>query len=179
MLCCTVADLGFDLVVYSLMAQVSANEERICLALEREAQSSRPEDADPAVQNAILLDIGRELGLDLNRNKDALFEQLHLLRGELVDCRDEGQIRLLETIESMFQSFTLEPAVPHWHTIIESAGSIDEAIPPFDTFLCPLSKQVIFVKPVTNFSDLMGESLFCYLFESVSPRSSMYCRTVN
>jgi len=126
------------------MAQVSANEERICLALEREAQSSRPEDGDSAVQNAILLDIGRELGLDLNRNRDALFEQLHLLRGELVDCQDEAQIRLLETIESMFQSYTLEPAVPHWHTIVESTDSIDDSIPPFDTFLCPLSKQVSF-----------------------------------
>lgn len=128
------------------VAQVSANEERICLALEREAQSSRQQDADSAVQNAILLDIGRELGLDLDRNRGALFEQLHLLRKELVDCRDEAQIRLLETIESMFQAWTLEPAVPHWHTIVESAE--DDPIAPFDTFLCPLSKQVSLFTPV-------------------------------
>lgn len=125
--------------------QVSANEERICLALERETQSSRSEEADFAVHSAILLDIGRELGLDINRNRDALFEQLHLLRGELVDCPDESQLRLLETIETMFQSYTLEPAVPHWHAIVERAeDSLDDSIPPFDTFLCPLSKQVSF-----------------------------------
>jgi hypothetical protein len=138
-----------------LYAQVSANEERICLALEREAQSSRHEDADSAVQNAILLDIGRELGLDLDRNRGALFEQLHLLRMELVDCRDETQTRLLEIIETMFQSWTLEPAVPHWHTIA-----------PFDTFLCPLSKQVSLVK--ASF----------LIFFSASPRCSMSCRTI-
>jgi hypothetical protein len=127
--------------VYSF--KVSANEERICLSLEREAQCSRPEEADHSVHNGILLDIGRELGLDLNRNRDALFEQLHLLRGELVDSPDEAQLRLLETIESMFQSYTLEPAVPHWHAIVEqSVDSLDDSIPPFDTFLCPLSKQV-------------------------------------
>lgn len=121
---------------------VSASEERICLALEREAsQSARHEDADSGVQNAILLDIGRELGLELDRNRGALFEQLQLLRRELADCRDRGQIKLLETIESMFQSWTLEPAVPHWHTIVE-AGE-DDTIAPFDTFLCPLSKKVM------------------------------------
>ena len=128
------------------MAQVSASEERICLALEKEAQSSRQEDADSAVQNAILLDIGRELGLDLDRNRTALFEQLHLLRKELVDCPDKAQIQLLETIETMFQSWTLEPAVPHWHTIVEAAD--DDSISPFDTFLCPLSKNVSLDKPV-------------------------------
>lgn len=135
------------------MVQVSANEERICVALEREAQSSREEDADATVQNAILLDIGRELGLDLDRNRGALFEQLHLLRKELVNCRDAAQIRLLETIENMFQSWTLEPAVPHWHTIVES--SEDDPIAPFDTFMCPLSKQVSLVKPVCNLSQLL------------------------
>lgn len=146
------------------MAQVSANEERICLALERQAQSSRHEDADSAVQNAILLDIGRELGLDLERNRGALFEQLHLLRMELVDCRDETQTRLLETIETMFQSWTLEPAVPHWHTIVESAEV--DPIAPFDTFLCPLSKQVSLVK--ASF----------LIFSSASPRCSLSCRTI-
>lgn len=145
------------------MDQVSASEERICLALEREAsQSARHEDADSGVQNAILLDIGRELGLELDRNRGALFEQLQLLRRELADCRDRGQIKLLETIESMFQSWTLEPAVPHWHTIVE-AGE-DDTIAPFDTFLCPLSKKVRYTSLVhlrcTIFSGLLLLSFF-------------------
>lgn len=124
--------------------QVSENEERICLALEREAQSERTEESNSAVQSAILVDIGYELGLDLDRNRGALFEQLQLLRRELVDCRDHARIQLLETIECMFQSWTHEPpGVPHWHTIAAESAE-DDPLTPFDTFLCPLTKQVSF-----------------------------------
>jgi len=125
-------------ILCTLLNQVSASEERICQALEREAQSESTSDS----QSAILVDIGLELGLDLDRNRGALFEQLQLLRRELVDSRDHAQLQLLETIERMFQSWTHEPAgVPHWHTIAAESAD-DDPLTPFDTFLCPLTKQV-------------------------------------
>ena len=111
------------------------------MALKRETQSTKPKSSDAAVQNAILMDIVRELGLDLERNRGALFEQLQLLRRELVDCPDQTQLQLLGTIECLFQSCASEPAVANWHHIMVDSSD-DDPIAPFETFVCPLTKQV-------------------------------------
>lgn len=138
------------LLVDSLCAcvQVSENEERICQALEREALNTHPDKSDLALQNAIIKDIGRALELDLVQNTEPLLEHLQVLRKELSDCKHENELRLLDTINRLLQSCGVLELSPDLAGLLPSTSSDSAAetdlIPPFEAFLCPLTKQVSF-----------------------------------
>ncbi|KAH9311648.1 hypothetical protein KI387_026683, partial [Taxus chinensis] len=117
---------------------VTENEERVCCTLEKEAQGRQ---TAKAVQNAIMMDIARALGMDLERNRTELCEQIQLLKNDLGDSDAENDLHILESLERIFDSWAIEP-----HVIsrpIDSDVEEDAPIPPFKTFLCPLTKEVM------------------------------------
>ncbi len=116
------------------------------MALERESQvEKQPVDhsSDSAVQQkALVVDISRALGLDFEKknNRSSLSEQLRLVRKELPDCKHECELELLKTVARLLESLVVEPEFVHRQSISDIGEN--EPLPPFEAFLCPLTKQV-------------------------------------
>jgi hypothetical protein len=130
---------------------VPEDEESIYLALERE---SKGDNSVTAVQKALVLDISRALGIDLEKNSRALCEQLRLLRKELPDCKHENELELLKAVARLLEPLIVEPEFMH-RSSTSDAGE-NEPLPPFEAFLCPLTKQVM-QDPVVAESEMTYE----------------------
>lgn len=117
---------------------VTENEERICSTLEKEAHGRQ---TAKAVQNAIIMDIARALGMDSERNRLELSQQIQLLKDDLRDSNDDNDLHILHSLERMFDNWAIEPVVVS--KPIDSDAEEDAPIPPFKTFLCPLTKEVM------------------------------------
>jgi hypothetical protein len=126
--------------------QVPEDDESIYLALERESRvEKQPVDhsSDSAVQQkALVVDISRALGLDFEKknNRSSLSEQLRLMRKELPDCKHECELELLKTVARLLESLVVEPEFVHRQSTSDIGEN--EPLPPFEAFLCPLTKQV-------------------------------------
>jgi hypothetical protein len=121
----------------SFCLQVPEDEESIYLALERE---SKGDNSVTAVQKALVADISHALGIDLEKNSRALCEQLRLMRKELPDCKHENELELLKAVARLLEPLIVEPEFMY-RSSASDAGE-NEPLPPFEAFLCPLTKQV-------------------------------------
>jgi hypothetical protein len=128
--------------------QVPEDEEAICSALEMESRSDKAavdittSDKNKAVQKGLVMDISRVLGvLDFEKNSKPLSEQLRLVQKELVDCTHPSEKELLKTVAHLLESVVaVEPEFVR-RSSTSDAGE-NEPLPPFEAFLCPLTKQV-------------------------------------
>ncbi len=129
--------------------QVPEDEEAICSALEMESRSEKAavdittsSDKNKAVQKGLVMDISRVLGvLDFEKNSKPLSEQLRLVQKELVDCTHQSEKELLKTVAHLLESVVaVEPEFVR-RSSTSDAGE-NEPLPPFEAFLCPLTKQV-------------------------------------
>jgi hypothetical protein len=129
--------------------QVPEDEEAICSALEMESRSEKAavdittsSDKNKAVQKGLVMDISRVLGvLDSEKNSKPLSEQLRLVQKELVDCTHQSEKELLKTVAHLLESVVaVEPEFVR-RSSTSDAGE-NEPLPPFEAFLCPLTKQV-------------------------------------
>jgi hypothetical protein len=89
-----------------------------------------------------MVDISRALGLDFEKknNRSSLSEQLRLMRKELPDCKHECELELLKTVARLLESLVVEPEFVHRQSTSDIGEN--EPLPPFEAFLCPLTKQV-------------------------------------
>uniref|UniRef100_A0A0D6R4B5 RING-type E3 ubiquitin transferase n=1 Tax=Araucaria cunninghamii TaxID=56994 RepID=A0A0D6R4B5_ARACU len=117
---------------------VTENEERVCCTLEKEAQGRQ---TAKAVQNAIIMDIARALGMDPERNRTELSQQVQLLKNDLRDSTEANDVHILDSLERIFDNWAIEPEVVS--KPMDSDAEEDAPIPPFKTFLCPLTKEVM------------------------------------
>jgi hypothetical protein len=84
--------------------QVPEDEEAICSALEMESRSEKTAvdittslDKSKAIQNGLVMDISRVLGvLDFDKNSKPLSQQFRLMHKELVDCTHPSEKELLD-----------------------------------------------------------------------------------
>jgi hypothetical protein len=99
-------------------------------------------DKNKAVQKGLVMDISRVLGvLDFEKNSKPLSEQLRLVQKELVDCTHPSEKELLKTVAHLLESVVaVEPEFVR-RSSTSDAGE-NEPLPPFEAFLCPLTKQV-------------------------------------
>ncbi len=99
-------------------------------------------DKNKAVQKGLVMDISRVLGvLDFEKNSKPLSEQLRLVQKELVDCTHQSEKELLKTVAHLLESVVaVEPEFVR-RSSTSDAGE-NEPLPPFEAFLCPLTKQV-------------------------------------
>lgn len=139
---------------------VTENEERVCSTLEKEAQGRQ---TAKAVQNAIIMDIARALGMDSERNRPELSQQIQLLKDDLRDSINENDLHVLHSLERMFDNWAIEPEVVS--KPIDSDAEEDAPIPPFKTFLCPLTKEVIKNPVVLESSQTYERSAIRHWFE--------------
>lgn len=139
---------------------VTENEERVCSTLEKEAHGRQ---TAKAVQNAIIMDIARALGMDSERNRPELSQQIQLLKEDLRDSNNENDLHVLHSLERMFDNWAIEPEVVS--KPIDSDAEEDAPIPPFKTFLCPLTKEVIKIPVVLESSQTYERSAIQHWFE--------------
>jgi hypothetical protein len=99
-------------------------------------------DKNKAVQKGLVMDICRVLGvLDFEKNSKPLSEQFRLVQKELVDCTHPSEKELLKTVAHLLESVVaVEPEFVR-RSSTSDAGE-NEPLPPFEAFLCPLTKQV-------------------------------------
>ncbi|CAM6026016.1 unnamed protein product [Sphagnum balticum] len=142
---------------------VPEDEEAICSALEMESRSEKAavdittsSDKNKAVQKGLVMDISRVLGvLDFEKNSKPLSEQLRLVQKELVDCTHPSEKELLKTVAHLLESVVaVEPEFVR-RSSTSDAGE-NEPLPPFEAFLCPLTKQVM-KDPVVAESEMTYE----------------------
>jgi hypothetical protein len=142
---------------------VPEDEEAICSALEMESRSEKAavdittsSDKNKAVQKGLVMDISRVLGvLDFEKNSKPLSEQLRLVQKELVDCTHQSEKELLKTVAHLLESVVaVEPEFVR-RSSTSDAGE-NEPLPPFEAFLCPLTKQVM-KDPVVAESEMTYE----------------------
>ncbi|KAH9561528.1 hypothetical protein CY35_05G026000 [Sphagnum magellanicum] len=142
---------------------VPEDEEAICSALEMESRSEKAavdittsSDKNKAVQKGLVMDISRVLGvLDFEKNSKPLSEQLRLVQKELVDCTHPSEKELLKTVARLLESVVaVEPEFVR-RSSTSDAGE-NEPLPPFEAFLCPLTKQVM-KDPVVAESEMTYE----------------------
>jgi hypothetical protein len=141
--------LVFFFFFFPWTLQVPEDEEAICSALEMESRSEKAavdittsSDKNKAVQKGLVMDISRVLGvLDFEKNSKPLSEQLRLVQKELVDCTHPSEKELLKAVARLLESFVaVEPEFVR-RSSTSDAGE-NEPLPPFEAFLCPLTKQV-------------------------------------
>eukprot|EP00249_Psilotum_nudum_P020763 c27836_g1_i1 orf=462-3575(-) len=118
---------------------VTETEEHICVALEKVAQDGI---TNNAVQNAIMMDIARALGIGAE-DRSEVTEQYELLKKELEICSDPHILQIRDALDIIFNNWTIEPQV--FTSCIDDGDDVDQnvPIPPFKPFLCPLTKQVM------------------------------------
>ncbi len=141
--------LVFFFFFFPWTLQVPEDEEAICSALQMESRSEKAavdittsSDKNKAVQKGLVMDISRVLGvLDFEKNSKPLSEQLRLVQKELVDCTHPSEKELLKTVAHLLESVVaVEPEFVR-RSSTSDAGE-NEPLPPFEAFLCPLTKQV-------------------------------------
>ncbi|XP_002964462.2 U-box domain-containing protein 43 [Selaginella moellendorffii] len=122
--------------------QVKESEDRICRALERETSSIR---SDLALQNSLLVDIARTVGVeDFSNNPHALKNHIDLLKK---DIQGPDDLHMSNLIAVMFDN-----VVKRHHG--RSSGNYHESRQrrryedPYEAFLCPLTGRVM-SDPVT------------------------------
>lgn len=131
-----------SLVMKEAIFPYKDNEAKLCQTLEPENSSIL---SDVGVQQAILMDIGRTVGIeDLSRNPAAFRIELDLLRKDVEDSKDANDMRLFGVVSGMFDK---------WLQSNEQPGQSDEANavhpyhkrlePLYEAFVCPLTKQVM------------------------------------
>jgi hypothetical protein len=127
---------------------VKDNEARLCQTLERENEGIL---SDTAVQTGILMDIARTVGIeDLSQDPTAFKSELELLRRDVEESQDAEDLRMMNVIGKMFEIWLQSNAQPSLsddaHTHVHPSHKRLE--PLYDTFICPLTKQLM-QDPVT------------------------------
>ncbi|XP_024384626.1 U-box domain-containing protein 43 [Physcomitrium patens] len=123
------------------------NEAKLCQTLEPENRNIL---SDVGVQQAILMDIARTVGIeDLSRNPTAFRIELDLLRRDVEDSKNTNDMRLFGVVSDLFNK---------WLQLNEQPSQSEEALavhpchkrlePLYEAFVCPLTKQVM-QDPVT------------------------------
>lgn len=116
---------------------VTENEERVHCTLQKEGQG-RP--TKKAVQNAIIMDLARALGIDSN-DLHGLKEQVKLLKNDLECSSSVTARRILLSLERILDNWSVVPPMESMdmgHDFEEEAHIL-----PFKNFLCPLTKEVM------------------------------------
>lgn len=119
------------------MVQVTENEKRVQLMLQKEGQG-RP--TTKAVQSAIIMDLARALGIDSN-NHTELSEQVKLLKEDIARSNSVSERRILTSLEKIMDRWSLESDVLTQKFDLDFED--DAQISPFKNFLCPLTKEVM------------------------------------
>lgn len=119
------------------MVQVTENEKRVQLMLQKEGQG-RP--TTKAVQSAIVMDLARALGIDSN-NHTELSEQVKLLKEDFAHSNSVSDRRILTSLEKIMDSRSLESDVLTQKFDLDFED--DAQISPFKNFICPLTKEVM------------------------------------
>lgn len=122
------------------------NEARLCQTLEPENNGVL---SDVGVQQAILMDIARTVGIeDLARNPTAFRNELDLLRRD-VDSKNANDMRLFGVVSSMFDKWLQSNEQPSQSEETHAVHPLHKRLEPlYEAFVCPLTKQVM-QDPVT------------------------------
>ncbi|KAJ7541855.1 hypothetical protein O6H91_10G079700 [Diphasiastrum complanatum] len=113
-------------------------EDRLLMALEEEPSRLS---SDLHALNAIIMDMGRLLGIDPERNQEKFANELRLLKQDLQDCDNDHELQLSGTIDKIFQAWMLRSELLRYQSFSDPGD--DEPMSPFESFLCPLTKQVM------------------------------------
>jgi ribosomal protein S27E len=147
------------------------------LALERESRVEKQPGSDSAVQQkALVVDISRALGLDFEKknNRSSLSEQLRLMRKELPDCKHECELELLKTVARLLESLVVEPEFVHRQSTSDIGEN--EPLPPFEAFLCPLTKQV---RPSVRTQIIRAMCQDCsFPVSYTTSHTTVFCKTI-
>lgn len=123
------------------------NEARLCQTLEPENNGIL---SDLGVQQAILMDIARTVGIeDLARNPTAFRNELDLLRKDVEESKNANDMRLLGLVSGMFDRWLQSNEQPSQSEETHSVHPLHKRLEPlYEAFVCPLTKQVM-QDPVT------------------------------
>ncbi|KAL0919572.1 hypothetical protein M5K25_011672 [Dendrobium thyrsiflorum] len=130
------ADLSRDFTCSDI--RLTENEDRVYRTLQKEAEVRS---SSKAVQSAIVMDIARALGIDLC-DHGKLSEHIRKLRSVVSSgLSSVNERKILMSLEKIFDSWSTETCL--------TTASVDEdfeenaQIPPFKSFICPLTKEVM------------------------------------
>lgn len=79
---------------------VTENEGRILSNLEREAHGRQ---TTKVVENVVIIDIAQALGMDSERNRLGLSQQIQLLKDDLWDSNDDNDLHILHSLDPIKQ----------------------------------------------------------------------------
>lgn len=123
------------------------NEARLCQTLEPDKNGIL---SDVSVQQAILMDIARTVGIDdLARNPTAFRQELDLLRRDVEASKDANDVRLFGVVSGMFDRWLQSNEQPSQSEETHAVHPFHKRLEPlYEAFVCPLTKQVM-QDPVT------------------------------
>jgi hypothetical protein len=126
---------------------VKENEARLCQTLERENEGIL---SYPAVQTGILMDIARTVGIeDLSQDPSAFRSELELLKQDVEESQNDEDLHMMDLIGNMFEIWLQSNAQPSLSDDTQTVHPSHKRLEPlYDTFICPLTKQVM-QDPVT------------------------------
>ncbi|XWS28679.1 hypothetical protein CRYUN_Cryun25bG0091900 [Craigia yunnanensis] len=137
---------------------VTENEERVHQTLQKE--EGRP--TSKAVQSAIIMDLGRCLGIDSD-NYGELINQVKLLKTDLTNSNSVSARRILVSLQKILDNWSI---VPGRSTLNVDRNFEEEAdILPFKNFLCPLTKEVMKEPVVLESSQTYERTAIEYWFQ--------------
>lgn len=133
-LCKGITDLASEMRRTQFM--VSEIEERICASIDEEINDGTTEEA------ALMSDIAQALGM-ASHNRRQLSLQMELLKKDIQDSSGVHDMHIVGILEKVFRNGSVEAEVALTIQPLDEWIEEEETIPPFKTFICPLSKEVM------------------------------------
>lgn len=139
--------------------RVTENEERVYIMLQKEGVVRS---TSKAVQSAILMDLARALGIDVENHME-LGEQIKLLKIDVASSNSVSERRILISLERIFDNWSVEPNCVAGCFDIDSDEELQ--MQPFKNFLCPLTKEVMKNPVVLESSHTYEKTAIEYWFQ--------------
>ncbi|XP_020571690.1 U-box domain-containing protein 44-like [Phalaenopsis equestris] len=130
------ADLSVDFQCSDI--RLTENEVRVYRTLQKEAEVRS---ISKAVQSAIIMDVARALGID-PCDHPKLSENIKQLRSD-ISCglSSVAERKILMSLEKIFDSWSTETCLATAY--LDADFEENAQIPPFKSFICPLTKEVM------------------------------------
>ncbi|KAF3779042.1 U-box domain-containing protein 44 [Nymphaea thermarum] len=151
------ADLSSEMQLAQF--KVTENEERVYCTLQKEVLGRH---STKAVQSAIIMDLARALGIESD-NHGELARQIDLLKKDMTGSVTPSDRRISVCLGRIFDNWSVLP-----RTVSKGSDpdfEEDADIPPFRSFICPLTKEVMKEPVVLESSQSYERTAIQYWFD--------------